>query len=397
VAGVPAPARAQSPVDSVATEARLRRLEQAVGDLRAENERLRAGRAAPSATDPAVVRAAGRAPSLALGGLVQVQGEFGDRTDARFTTDNDRFLLRRARLNASGRFLEHFEFRTELDLGGSLGEAGGLRAQATDFFVTWKRFAGAAVRAGQFKTPHGFEQLAPDPRLPTIERSLANDRLTLGRQVGVQVSGEGRERRVVYAAGLFNGTGVNTSANDDEAFAYVARAAGAPLVTTWRGRTLRGEVGASGFSSHDASAAAPPEIGFDAVPGGAADNLFSGLRRGFAFDAQVQFGRLELWGEYFRARFEPTDARPARRVDASGVYVQALVFVVRDRLQALAKVERFDPRHDAGADESRVYTVGLNHFFKGDDIKLMVNALILDAAPNTATEARVLARTQIAF
>src|SRR5882724_7641489 len=136
------------------------------------------------------VKPAGREPSLTIGGLLQVQFDAGDKGDSRFTNDNDRFYLRRARLNASGRFLEEFDFRLEMDLSGTLANTTGLRAQMTDGYITWNRYSEANVRVGQFKTPFGFEQLYGDPRLFTIARTLVNDRLTLNRQLGVQVGGD---------------------------------------------------------------------------------------------------------------------------------------------------------------------------------------------------------------
>src|SRR6185436_20881738 len=161
---------------------------------------------------------AGREPTLAIGGLLQVQADAGDRGDSRFTNDNDRFYLRRARLNATGKFLEEFDFRLELDLAGSLSNTSALRAQMTDGFINWNRYPAANVRAGQFKTPFGFEQLYGDPRLFTLERSLVNDRLTLSRQVGVQLGGDLFEKRLTYAVGSFNGNGVNNNFNDNESF-----------------------------------------------------------------------------------------------------------------------------------------------------------------------------------
>ncbi len=73
----------------------------------------------------------------------------------------------------------------------------------TDGYITWNRHAEANVRVGQFKTPFGFEQLYSDTRLHTIERSLANDRLTLSRQIGAQVGGDFLEKRLSYARGSF--------------------------------------------------------------------------------------------------------------------------------------------------------------------------------------------------
>src|SRR3978361_1290235 len=75
------------------------------------------------------VKPAGKEPSLTIGGLIQGQFDGGDKGDSRFANDNDRFYLRRARLNASGRFLEEFDFRLEMDLAGSLSNTTGLRAQ----------------------------------------------------------------------------------------------------------------------------------------------------------------------------------------------------------------------------------------------------------------------------
>src|SRR5689334_14635335 len=167
------------------------------------------------------VQATNGEASLTLGGLLQVQFEDGDRGDSRFpATGEDRFYLRRARLNATGTFAEQFDFRLEFDLAGTLGSTTGLRAQMTDGYVNWNRYAYANVRAGQFKTPFGFEQLYADPRLLTIERSLANDRLTLNRQLGAQLWGDLLDKHLSYAVGVFNGNGVNNSANDNGKFLW---------------------------------------------------------------------------------------------------------------------------------------------------------------------------------
>ncbi len=169
------------------------------------------------------LKPAGKEPTLAIGGLLQIQFDGGDRGDSRFTNDNDRFYLRRARLNATGKFLEEFDFRLEMDLAGSISNTSALRAQMTDGFITWNRYPEANVRVGQLKTPFGFEQLYGDPRLYTIERSLANDRLTLSRQIGTQVAGEFLEKRFTYAFGAFNGNSVNNNFNDDDRFLSVGR------------------------------------------------------------------------------------------------------------------------------------------------------------------------------
>jgi phosphate-selective porin OprO/OprP len=344
-----------------------------------------------------VVRPAGKEPTLTIGGLLQIQADGGDRGDARWTNDNDRFYLRRARLNATGRFLEEFDFRLEMDLAGSLANSSGLRAQLTDGYINWNRYAAANVRTGQFKTPFGFEQLYGDPRLLTLERSLVNDRLTLSRQIGVQIGGDLLEKRVTYAAGAFNGNSVNNNFNDNDKFDLVGRVAGVP----WQGR-LFGDaaawsIGVDGFTADDTALALSSDLGLDSTPATAdRDGIFSGERRGFGADTQLVAGRFELWAEYLRSRFEPVNAIPKPRFEAAGGYVQASFFVIPKRVQIVVKRETFDPRDDVEKDQTDTSTLGVNWYLKGHDLKLMLDYLRVKAG-TLESQDKVLARVQIIF
>ena len=345
-----------------------------------------------------VVKPAGKEPTLTLGGLLQVQADFGDRGDARFTDGNDRFYLRRARLNATGRFLEEFDFRLEMDLAGSLSNSAGLRAQMTDGYINWNRFAAANIRAGQFKTPFGFEQLYSDPRLITIERSMVNDRLTLSRQIGAQVGGDLADKRVSYALGAFNGNGVNNNFNDNGKFTWVGRLSGIPWQRGSGDGAMSWSVGANGFTSEDTALAEPSEFRLDSTPAtAAADNLFTGKRRGAGFDTEILVGPFELWAELLQVRWEPDSNRPRPQLDSGGWYVQASMFAVPKKLQFVAKYETFDPDRDAGKDETNTGTLGLNYYIKGHDLKLMLDYMRVDAADRPSKENKMLARLQVIF
>lgn len=348
---------------------------------------------------PAEVKAAGRAPTLALGGLLQVQGEAGDRGDSRFGSANDRFYLRRARLNATGKFLEEFDFRLELDLTGSLAESSSLRAQATDAFINWNRYPGAQIRFGQLKSPFGHEQLYSDPRLPTIERTLVNDRLTFGRQIGVQVHGDLLDKRLSYAAGLFNGNSVNTTANDNDEMSPFGRVS----VQVFRGPLFGKEgtlsIGAGAYSSEDA-AVTIGGLGFDSTPATAdRDNLFAGKRDGREFDVQLKApgGRFEVWAEWIEGHFEPLNARPRAELDAEGYALQASYFVVAEKVELVVRHEEFDPSTAVDDDETTIETLGLNYHLKGHDIKGMLNLLQVDDRLQPETATRVLLRLQVIF
>jgi phosphate-selective porin OprO/OprP len=335
--------------------------------------------------------------TLTLGGLIQGQFEDGDRGDSRFpATGTDRFLLRRARLYATGTFAEGFDYRLEFDLAGSLSATTGLRAQLTDGYVNWNHYAFANVRAGQFKTPFGFEQLYPDPRLITAERSLVNDRLTLNRQLGVQVGGNFLDQRLTYAVGTFNGNGANNNSNDNSKFLYAGRV----TVTPWKTKDGSGwSLGGNAFTSED-TALSFPDLNLDSTPATPdKDGLFTGKRNGFGIDSQVEAGPFSLWVEYLKVRFEPTSARPAGRFDSDGGYVQAAWFFVPKRFQVVLKYETFDPRRGVSGDDVSTVTAGLNYYIRGHDLKLLLDYLRTDlGSRSTASrQNKILLRFQARF
>ena len=72
---------------------------------------------------------------------------------------------------------------------------------ATDIFINWHKFAEVNVKVGQYKAPFGLENLSPDTKLFTAERSLPTTALTPERQVGIQLWGKpftssGRSKKI---------------------------------------------------------------------------------------------------------------------------------------------------------------------------------------------------------
>jgi phosphate-selective porin len=152
---------------------------------------------------PLYVQQRGVELKLVLGGFVQVNFEDGavSAFEGRFgqTAIDDRFRLRRARINLTGDFAEQFDFKMEGDFGQSDGTSGNRTAfSATDVWVNYHQFPAAQIKAGQYKAPFGLEQLTPDTTLLTIERTLptgaitprsANRRRTLGKTVHEHLAG----------------------------------------------------------------------------------------------------------------------------------------------------------------------------------------------------------------
>ena len=166
--------------------------EQEAKEIKAEAEKS----AKPLERSPFVLPL-GKASKLVLGGFLQANGEMGDVSafEGRLTEGpnavNNRFRFRRARLNVSGEFLEHFDFKLEGDFQQGDGLAGSRSAfSATDVFLNWHAFPEANLKFGQYKAPYGLDQITSDTTLFTAERTLVTGALTPERQVGVQIWGK---------------------------------------------------------------------------------------------------------------------------------------------------------------------------------------------------------------
>ncbi|MFA6954644.1 MAG: porin [Thermoanaerobaculia bacterium] len=384
-------------------EERLRRLEEGYDQLRKVNEALLLENAnlrkqldtVSADVKQPVVTPAGKSAKLQFGGFVQVQGEAGDAVTGRFIDENDRIFVRRARIGMGGNFTEKVDYRLEGEFAGSLGASSAMRAQMTDGYITFLTSPALMIRAGQFKTPYGYEQLYSDTKLMTPERSTVNDFLTVGRQLGVQLAGDLASKRVGYAIGAFNGNASNTSVNDDDSFMIAARLSSYLVGDAAAPRNLR--LGVNGYTSDDTSVAIPPVFGVDSTPGSPArDNIFAGNRTAWGVDTQFVSGRTELWAEYLSTELEPDDKLPRDRFTASGWYAQAGYFAIPSTLQLVGKYEWSEPSDEVANDDFDVYWLGANWYLKSHDIKLQL-FYALDDGAGADGSGRIIARVQTIF
>lgn len=347
-------------------------------------------------TPPAQTTAAQAAPSptVSVGGYLQAELDAGARGDSRFPEAN-RIFLRRGRLTVSGRAMPSVEFRIQGDFAGGLGSSSGVRAQLTDGYVEWTASPLARVRVGQFKSPFGAEFMTSSTSLLTVERSLTTDRLTLNRQIGVQVAGDALEGRVSYAAGLFNGNGRNVTVNDNDEFLYVMRGTAEPLALP-NDATL--EVGLSSYWSTDTALSMPSDFGLDSTPSSAArDNIFTGERQGVGVDGTFTQGPWRVDAEFIRARFTQTGGSPRPDVISRGWLVTPSVFVHRRLLQIVGRYDRFRPNTSVDDNDTTTWIAGLNYYANGNRVKLLVNYLWVTNPARPDDHAKFLAQLQVSF
>lgn len=373
---------------------------------------------------------------LVLGGLFQTQYEAGDVSafEGRFGSAaiDDRFRLRRMRINVTGDFGEKIDFKLEgefaqTDTALTVRDATGrtLASNSTrtsfgglDLWANYHRFPEIQIKAGQFKAPFGFEQLTSDPRLLTAERSQVTSALTPERQIGIQIWGKPfanvfpeQKDLVTYWAGIFNGNGRNVTVNDNDQYMYAGRLE----VQPWKGKMAEADAwvkfGGNALSSRDASGTVLSPAGSARVNSDGSLSSFTALsaakREGYGLDAAFHWGPFDLVGEYLSKSYEGRTvngvlpAFPAFR--AEGYYVQSGYFIISKKLQVVGKYEHFNPGQIID-DNLDSITGGLSYYVRGDDVKLMANYIhtwsnFRDARPALGPSDfdEVLLRLQIVF
>ncbi|MBA3830577.1 MAG: hypothetical protein H0X34_01525 [Chthoniobacterales bacterium] len=359
---------------------------------------------------PVDVHPAGPEFKLTLGGFIQVNFEDGDVSafEGRFgsTALKDRFRLRRARINLSGEFAEQFDFKIEGDFEQSDAAITALKSvdvitgktttvsnstrtefSGTDIFVNWHAIAEANIKVGQYKAPFGLEQLTPDTKIFTIERSLPTGAITPERQIGVQLWGKPltnvwpeQKDLVTYYGGIFNGNGRNTTNNDNNNFMYVGRLELQPFKGKLFGQDSSLKLGGDVLNSRDDKGTNISQTGNLLVndDGSLSSFVLPGAdeRTAWSVDAWLKLGPFDLIGEYLQ---EDVNGRTVNGVPpgfanftTNGYYVQGSYFIIPKKLQAAVQWQDLNPGQK-GNDGIHSLTGGLNYYIHGDDIKLMAN------------------------
>ena len=364
-------------------EERLLALERQVQTLAAENAQLKQQLGWKESTPPVLAQPGGKETKLVVGGFLQGQAEFGHASDTRWNGVKDRFFFRRARIYVAGSFAEDFDFKAELDLqGNTLGASTSNLARANEIFINWRKYPAANLRFGQLKPAFGAETLLSDTKMLTIERSLASERLTDGRQLAVGALGDLFGKKLSYYAVVAQGNGSNVSANDNNKFQQSARIVFTPISTAHDKVAL----GVNGLWTTD--------TGITKSDLGLAGNLFTGSRSMSGLDAQWTHGPLELGAEWLHGSFRPTGGVSFK---AEGWHATAAYFLIPAKLQAVYREESFDPNTATGGNTFRTHLFGLNYYVKGDDIKFGLDYLDGHVPGSTKDGGRVLSRVQVIF
>lgn len=312
---------------------------------------------------------------LSLHGRVQaLVGLVGDdsNTGSGDLMNRDGFRVRRARFGISGQVDPVWHYDLELDL---IDEDNGGNA-LIDASITWQQYDFAWIKAGAFKpgfsrtlmTSSGDMQFMERPYWVNRERSseVADAQmLDLNHQVGMAVGGS--VSLFSYQVGVFNGSPGFSKGDLNDGLLYALRLGvgmgelGPTEADLERG-DFRWKLGLNGYINHDAAA----EF------------------RGAGLDLAVKWAGLSFYAEALWAKGIPNDA--SEDVSALfgeserwGMYAQTgylLPFDFMDLELAVRFAMLDDQVHIDDEGDLWELTAGINAYFLGDTVKVMLNYVL---------------------
>ncbi len=274
------------------------------------------------------------AKAIKLSGYTQLR--FRQSKDAK-----NAFDIRRARLDLKGDITERFDYRTQLEFGGTSGPF------LLDATVGYKLNPCIKLTGGQFKIPFSQENLTSSPKLETINRSQVVEALVArgadvignqnGRDIGVQASGSFLPNKAKsgylfdYAVAVVNGSGINKADTNDQKD-FVGRLVYHP--------TKDWSVGGNIYQGRYTLTSAPTQRN---------DRDRAGFEFAYLHDP------ISLKGEFIEGHDGSTNK--------SGWYLQAGYFVISKKLQLVYKFDTYDANTKLANNEKEVHTFGANWYF----------------------------------
>ena len=330
-------------------------------------------------------------------GIEFTSGDFkiqiGNRIQARFTLedpdDDDSaqgsFDIARYKLRFDGEAFEDWSFRMQLDLANGSETGSDL---LEDAYVQFTKVPGAQPWLGQGKVPFGRQFMTDTGELQFVDLSIASERFSHGRDVGVSLRGGNRRDTYGYSVGIYNGNGINKDEGDNVNFLYVGRLIVTPL----------------GEYEPQETDMEPPEIDEDrrdqkkekrlAIGVAAMTNTIgtenleeTRVNRGvveFAFKRMRRdTSRPQGWNvvaEFFTESTTPLLGAPGDELDTDGYYVQT-GYLFGSGLEIAGRYSEILPEsreEGVGAEDVREIGLAANYYFPGHHKKIQVDFRTLD-------------------
>ena len=286
---------------------------------------------------------------LQLNARVQFRYEYDDLEGKE---DLSSFIIRRARLTASG-YAVSPDIQYKLEVAADKGNA----LTPLYWYVDLRQLSLAMFNLGQDKVPFNRQHITSSGFLQFADRSIADAEFNFDFDTGIRLHGEPFNKRIEYALGVFNGSGLN-KLNDNNKNLYVIRAVYNPF----------GEFGYESEYSDELKATIGGALAFNSKPEEIATGVFedvdntstvleTGLKyRGFSFLTEYYYRHKDILSQ-----------------DDQGFFAQAGYFIIPKRLELAGRYSLIAYDNNPTIDTKREMTAGLNYFFSGYRTKLQAN------------------------
>jgi len=263
------------------------------------------------------------------------------------------FEIAKGRLGAKGNMFDRLvSYRVLIELFGASSFTDKTTYKLLDYYVTVNFSPLFNLTAGQFKVPYTRQYIQLASRHGFTGSALPVENLKGGRDIGVEVSGNGlRNGKLEYRLGFFNGNGSNLSCNDNTDLEAAGRIALSwngfyPYTEGYRAGSDGMTIGISGYVNHLATGKASSE------------------RTGIGIDITAGFKGLFLAAEYVGKK----EGYPY----SSGYYFQAGYMIIPATLEILGRYGFYDPDDGADFDTEREIRLGLLLYRSGHGHKVLL-------------------------
>lgn len=218
----------------------------------------------------------------------------------------------------------------------------------------------ATLWLGQGKAYFGRQELTSSGRQQFVDRSITSARFAPSRQIGLGLIGTNQGKTFEYNLGLYNGNGINTTANDNDEYLYVGRAVWTPF-------------GEYRLEESSIDYPASPKL---ALGGGFLQNTTGTGAAETDVDrigAEVAFKYLgfNAVGEYYT---ETSQRVNAAEVDTDGYYLQAGYLFPNKKLELAARLATILP--DTASSTDRTETgIAFSYYWDKHNHKLQADYL----------------------
>ncbi len=236
-----------------------------------------------------------------------------------------------------------------------------------DAWLDFTKYGSAQLRVGQFKVPFSNQELTSSGAQQFVDRSIASVAFAPSRDQGAMVFGGSRNKKFGYMAGVFNGSGRNRSANDNEEFRYAVRVNFDPRgeykleeSAVDHPENLNWTIGGAWTQSADDTAGEEDESSI---------NFFFGLK-------YTPFSVLAEWYDLTHQQAGGPDE------ESDGYVLQAGLFVIPKKVEVAIRRSEIDPDGDLDDDEIEESRVAVNWFWLKHNFKLQLDYGIITLNEN---------------